>query len=163
MKRVVAAVLIRARATSLPNGRRPTCAAWSNRSVAASRRIVLVAAIAAIACADSPADPAGDDCPDAGVTLCTAPREVIHAVLEAVDDVDSRLLPALTDSDLAAEIESDAAVLTAAISNREVTHAVAIVGRMRQSVREAYATFPGDAPDLSAIDLALDATARLLE
>jgi len=129
--------------------------------------LVPLAAIAAlsIACADSNS-PRQATCPGAGVALCTAPPQVVTAASGAVADVATRSTKGLKNPAAKARLESLASALAAALRDGRVSAAREALDDMRAAIAEArsqLASHPGDAADLTAIELSIRPTADLLQ
>ena len=122
-----------------------------------------------LACSDStapPPPPADDVCPTATVPLCSgANAAVAAAARDAVADAVGRSTPALENAGARPELAASLAELEAMLAAGNVTRSRNALGRARAALTAAHAqlgTFPGDAPDLTAIELALDRVAPLL-
>lgn len=96
-------------------------------------------------------------CPEATVPFCAKADSIRASAGPAVTDGEARSLPVLGNAPAKATIQSELTALTTALAAGNVTRARSAVDRARAAISSARqaAGFPGDAPDLDAIDLAL--------
>jgi hypothetical protein len=124
---------------------------------------------ACIACGDSPTqlqqqEPPPLTCPSAGVPLCSSPAATA-AARDGTSDAAARSTAALENTTARAALATNLGQLDAALGTQNITNARAALGRVRDAIsagRGQLNQFPGDAPDLAAIELLLDQVAALL-
>ena len=127
---------------------------------------LITAALVGAGCqpGDGPAAPVALRCPTARVPLCTD-RAQATAVRAAAADAELRLVPALESASSRDVFAQRLTVVTARLGSGDVSGArtalVAARGALADS-RAQLSTNPGDAADLSAIELTLDQIAAVL-
>lgn len=132
-----------------------------------SLRGTLLVAIGALSvgCGDA-TSPDELTCPSATAALCTAPAEVLTAAKATVSDIAVRSTKGLSNVTARTALATEAAALAAALQDGRVSRAREALDAARAAVADAktrLSTHPGDAPDLSAIELSLLHAARLLQ
>jgi hypothetical protein len=119
--------------------------------------LVLVGlAIIQAACTD-PAATKDDLCPAAQVPLCTNSDSTVAVVSPMTNDAVTRSAAALANAPLKATLTTEINAVQSAIAVGNVTQARAALTRARAAIVTArqHNSHPGDAPDMSAIELAL--------
>ena len=118
--------------------------------------IVAAAVLLSVACDDA-AGTVNATCPNAQVPLCMKADSVLAIATPMTNDATARSGAVLANQAVKATITTELATASAALSSGQVTQARAAVERARAAIAAALAanTHPGDAPDLTAIDLAL--------
>ncbi|HET9002950.1 MAG TPA: hypothetical protein VFN39_03010 [Gemmatimonadaceae bacterium] len=113
---------------------------------------------------DSPVAPGAQECPSAPVPLCTDAAQAT-AVRAAAADAELRLVPALESASSRDVFAQRLTVVAARLGSGDVSGArtalVAARGALADS-RAQLSTNPGNAADLSAIELTLDQIAAVL-
>jgi hypothetical protein len=146
----------------------------SRASPVAPRRPVLAALVmlagASVSCGGGdggtpppPPPPPALTCPSAGVPLCTNTASAA-AARDGTSDAATRSTPALENATARTAVATNLGQLDAAIGVGNITDARAALGRARDAITAARGQtgFPGDAPDLAAIELLLDRVAPLI-
>jgi hypothetical protein len=117
------------------------------------------------ACRDS-IGPEPLTCTNAAVPFCTEPPEAKAAVVEATSDAQTRSVGALKNGSAAQALSLNLMDLSTALSAGEISRARSALARSRQELekgRGQLSTYPGDAPDLTAIELALIQVERRIQ
>lgn len=131
-------------------------------------RLVLASVLvlsATVGACDGPSGPDTTRCPAAEVVLCTATPEAKAQTASALDDARERSLAAVGNRAVASRLEVELTDLAAALAAGQVGRARDLETAARASIDEGRAqltSHPGDAPDLTAIELSLFAAGRLL-
>ena len=129
-------------------------------------RLALVATAAA-ACADGPTGPvrpAEQSCPSVSVPLCEE-SEATDAARESVADLVGRIAPKLENPAARQDLVNGLGQLAIEAGLGNITAARRALSFSREALTTALAqraTYPGDVPDLGAIELELDRMAALL-
>ena len=136
----------------------------------AGRRAALVVAGATsllgatLSCGDKGPGPVQPiTCPSANVPVCTPATAT--AARDVTSDASSRSTPALENTTARSALGTNLGQLDAALANGNITDARAALGRVREAITAARAQltqFPGDAADLTAIELQMDQVAPLI-
>jgi hypothetical protein len=125
-------------------------------------------ATAGIACGDPPTQPHPDETCIGGSTVpyCSASNAPMAAAArDAASDAASRSTPALDNATTKSALGTSLSALNTALAEGNITQARAAVTNARNAIatgRSQLSSFPGDAADLAAIELALDQVAPLL-
>ena len=128
--------------------------------------VALMLAAATPGCSDASAPRADLFCPGAGVALCAKSDSVRSVVLPAVNDARLRNVGALKNATQAARLGGELRLLEDALRAGNVTAADAALRAASDAIgaaRPQLATYPGDAPDLAAVELALIQIARAIK
>lgn len=108
-------------------------------------------------CHDSTAPSDHITCPAAGALVCIQP-EIAKPVTEATSDASTRSSSALQNKPSATAISQELNSLVVALSAGDIGAARSALKRASDQVASAkqqLSAYPGDAPDLTAIELAL--------
>lgn len=124
----------------------------------------VVITVATLAACDDAAGTSELTCPAADVPLCVKADSVLAIVNPMVTDAASRSGGALANAAVKATLIQELDAVSQALAAGRVTQALAAVERARAAVTAARNANnpPGDAPDLTAIELALIQLARAL-
>lgn len=117
---------------------------------------IAIASSSLLACSDGTA-PDQLLCPAAQVLLCTQAETAVYVAIVA-RDAESRNVSGLTNAARAAVLKQRLGALNVALAAGNITAAQRALTETRVAIEAAKAQlgqFPGDAPDLTAIELAL--------
>ena len=124
---------------------------------------------ACMACSDStgpPPPPADEVCPSAPVPLCSSANAAAAAAArDGASDAAGRSVPALDNAAARTALGARLNQLESALAAGNVTRGREALRQLREALAAArgqLGSFPGDAADLMAIELALDQVAPLL-
>lgn len=129
------------------------------------RIVGFAALLVGAACRDS-TGPELLTCPNAAVPFCNESPEAKGAVVEATSDAQTRNVGALKNVSAAQALSLNLRDLSAALSAGEISRARDALSKSRHELATAriqVSTYPGDAPDLTAIDLALTQVERKIQ
>jgi hypothetical protein len=140
------------------------------RKRVSSLALVFVSLVAASGCGGKSSDlglaPAEEiTCPSAAVSLCTS-SAASEPVIAAIDDGAARGFSGIENAQVSASLRSDISELVTLLQSGRVSGSRDVVRRIRLSLQKAnaeLAIYPGDAPDLAMIELALDQVDELLK
>ena len=121
-----------------------------------SGRILLMAMMVGAACGDAAGTPE-EVCPSAQVPLCAKADSTIAVISPMTNDAVVRSAAALGNPAAKAALTTEINAMKAAIAAGNVTQARGALTRARAAIAAARQqnSHPGDAPDLSAIELAI--------
>lgn len=122
----------------------------------AARAVLGALLVFQAACTESAATDE-EACPSAQVPLCVKADSTLAVVSPMTNDAVARSAPALGNAAVKATLTTEINAVKSALAAGNVTQARAALTRARAAISTALQqnTHPGDAPDLSAIELAL--------
>lgn len=118
----------------------------------------LVLGVAAAGCSDGTAPQPDLVCPSASVPLCTRSDSVGVVILPAANDARTRSVSALKNVAQAARLATELSRISEALKAGNVTLVKGGLRAAREvlvAARQQLGSYPGDAPDLAAVELAL--------